>query len=237
MADFSTYTFPSSITNLESIGLIRALDNGVHEFSAICASRTDTNKITVFFSSEITNRSETTTAGNYTIAGPTAITVSSAAIGTDNASVVLTISGTLATGEYTVTVAANTAYGEWAIGTTPPNAETNLTVEILNPIVVSPVVENISPTPGTAIAPTAAISFDVAKGSSTISLVVVAIETSGRNEIAYDGAEFTTNYLGSTHTVNGGGDHHFSIIKSIGGWISGLNLRVYAVGNDDEVAE
>jgi hypothetical protein len=72
------------------------------------AAQTDVSEITITFSHSLRVRSETLVSSNYSIYGPSLITVDSVEFTPGNNFVVLNIIGTLAHGEYTITVNSGT---------------------------------------------------------------------------------------------------------------------------------
>jgi len=73
------------------------------------AHRDGTGTVKIDFSRALASYGATSTAGNYAITGPSVISVGSVSFTPGNSYVVLNVTGTWATGTYTVTVAAGTA--------------------------------------------------------------------------------------------------------------------------------
>lgn len=74
----------------------------------IAAEKLTATTVRVDFNDLLRSYSPTSVAGNYTITGPSTVTVSSVAFTPGNSYAVLTVTGTFAPGTYTVAVAGNT---------------------------------------------------------------------------------------------------------------------------------
>jgi len=102
------------------------------------------------------------------------------------------------------------------------------------PDTVAPVVQNFAPTPGTLIASTAPIDFDITDDSGLFARNLIAVAFSdGTQELVYDGASFTARYLaGSTvlpTTVGPDSGFRFTVRRT-GGWIgTTITVRAFAV--------
>lgn len=91
----------------------------------------------------------------------------------------------------------------------------------------APVVGNFVPTPGTPIATTAHLQFDVTDNLSSLRAVfVVCFFASGAVEVVYDGSAFRAGYESSTRTGIAGG-YRFTVFRT-GGWTSAPSLQMFA---------
>lgn len=100
----------------------------------------------------------------------------------------------------------------------------------------APVVSNYSPTPGTTINPTDAITFDVTdnSGNFTRIMVVVWFRETGVQEVIHDGDGFTGYYTSASSRVIISGGYRYAVAR-FGGWEYSPTIRVFpidAAGNE-----
>lgn len=104
---------------------------------------------------------------------------------------------------------------------------------------IAPIVDNFSPTPGATIEPNDPIEFDVTDDSGEFRRIIIVAtnDTTGIEEVVYNGDEFRGLYLGvSARTIITGG-FHFSIVRNTG-WVAGSSttFRAFAIdqsGNEN----
>jgi hypothetical protein len=93
----------------------------------------------------------------------------------------------------------------------------------------SPTIGSIVPAPGTAIASTDPLQFDVTDNSGAFRRILIAVVLAGVTELAHDGNSFLGNYAGgacSRTAISGG--FRFVVLRD-GGWPSSPTIRVFAV--------
>lgn len=100
------------------------------------------------------------------------------------------------------------------------------------PVNNPPVVSNVAPAVGTALAPSDRVTFDVTDDSGVFRRIQLKAEYfSGAvlalRELIWDGATFDPRFLGSTVTAIAGG-WHFDLVRS-GGWPSAPSVTPYAI--------
>ncbi len=129
--------------------------------------------------------------------------------------------------DFTVTVAANTDQvrtqytDEQSSYVRSPPATAADTTE--------PTVGSVVPAPGTPIATTDPLQFDVTDDSGAFRRILVVVNLAGTQELAHDGNNFLGNYAGgscSRTAISGG--FRFVILRD-GGWPSSPTIRVFAI--------
>lgn len=100
----------------------------------------------------------------------------------------------------------------------------------LGPDTTPPVIGNLSPAPGTTIASTDALSFDVTDNRGTFRRVIVAVyfPTTGITEMVHDGDVFVGYFVGSSSRVVIAGGFRYTILRS-GGWIGSPTVRIFPI--------
>ncbi len=93
----------------------------------------------------------------------------------------------------------------------------------------APVIDNFSPPPGTTLAPSAALSFDVTDDVAFRRIIVtVTQQADGIEEVAHDGNSFRGLFqTTSVRTLIAGGWHYS--LRRLGGWTSAPIVKVFAV--------
>lgn len=102
----------------------------------------------------------------------------------------------------------------------------------------APQISNITPAPGSAIAPNQILGFDVTDNLNAFRrIVVTALYPTGLHEIVHNGDAFTANYSAGSSRSNLAGGFHYNVIRT-GGWIVGSNptFLVYAIDTDGNEA-
>lgn len=100
--------------------------------------------------------------------------------------------------------------------------------------ITPPVVSNFSPVPGTTLAKTAAVGFDVTDETGLFSRIMVTVRfpATGVEELVHDGDSFAPFYTKSSRVPIAGG-LRYSVTR-VGGWPSSPTFRVFpldAAGN------
>lgn len=103
----------------------------------IAAEKLTSTTVRVDFNDALRSYSPTSIAGNYTVTGPSVVTVSSVAFTPGNSYVVLTVSGPFASGTYTVAVAGNTVQSAADDGIVNLASSCSMLVSVLVPAVVA----------------------------------------------------------------------------------------------------
>jgi len=97
-------------------------------------------------------------------------------------------------------------------------------------VVVPPVISNVTPATGTAIAPTDSLGFDVTDPEGFRLIMLVAdFPAIGIREVIHDGLTFSANYSGSANSrvaiTNG---FQYTILRT-GGWPVSPRIIPYAI--------
>lgn len=103
-------------------------------------------------------------------------------------------------------------------------------VQTAPPLSNRPVVTAISPAPGTALAPTTAVSLNVTSPVNTpftAILIRAQYPNIGVDELVYDGTKFTANYSGTKTAITNG--FSFTGMLRTGGWPSSPTFQVFAI--------
>jgi hypothetical protein len=96
----------------------------------------------------------------------------------------------------------------------------------------APVVSNVSPAPGTAIAATQVLQLDVTDPDGDAFRLIMLIADFaflGIREVIHDGTSFSQNYsgFGNARTVITNG-FHYSVLR-VGGWPASPRIIPYAI--------
>lgn len=94
----------------------------------------------------------------------------------------------------------------------------------------APIVSNFDPAPGTPIARTAAVSFDVTDESGDFRriFVVAFYPTTGMTEVVHDGDAFRGHYAASSSRTMIAGGFRYSVLRT-GGWPGAPTIQTFAI--------
>jgi len=93
----------------------------------------------------------------------------------------------------------------------------------------APVVGNFSPPPGTPIAKTTPVSFDVTEDSGDFQriFVVAFFPATGLTEVIHDGDAFRGHYAATSSRTAIGGGFRYTVLRS-GGWPAAPTIQTFA---------
>jgi hypothetical protein len=106
------------------------------------------------------------------------------------------------------------------------------------PETTKPVISNVLPSPGTTLAPTTPISFDVTddKGAFVRIMVTAKFPRAGVWHLVHDGDHYAPNYDGERNVITNG-FHYYNVRPKLGGWAEAPQLLVDAIdlaGNEND---